>query len=45
MLAPLIKIRYSKVKFKWNKTEQYDFEEIKQIVARDTLLAHLYFNE
>ena len=44
-LATLIKITPNKVKFKWNKTEQYDFEEIKQIVARDTLLAYPYFNK
>ena len=45
MLAPLIKIRYSKVKFKWNKTEQDDFKEINQIVALNNLLAYQYFNE
>ena len=44
-LAPLTIITSSKVKFKWTKIEQDDFNEIKRIVARDTLLAYLYFNE
>ena len=35
----------NKVKFKWHKTEQYAFEEIKQILARDTLLAYPDFNK
>ena len=39
VLAPLTKIMSTKVKFKWTKIEQYDFDEIKQIVARNTLLA------
>ena len=33
------------MKFKWTKIEQDDFEEIKRIVSRDTLLAYPYFNE
>ena len=39
-LVPLTKITSSKVKFKWNKTEQDNFEEIKLIVAHDNLLAY-----
>ena len=33
------------MKFKWTKTEQDNFEEIKRIVAHDTLLAYPDFNE
>ena len=35
-LAPLTKITSNKVKFKWTKTEQDTFDEIKGIVDRDT---------
>ena len=35
----------SKVKFKWKKIEQDTFDEIKWIVACDTLLSYPYFNE
>ena len=31
--------------FKWAKIEQYAFDKIKRIVARDTLLIDLDFNE
>ena len=44
-LAPLTKITPSKVKFKWNKTKQDTFEELKLIVDRDTLLAYPDFNK
>ena len=43
MLATLIKILSSKVKFKWNKIEQDASDEIKRIVASDTLLAYTDF--
>ena len=33
------------MKFKWTKIEQYAFGEIKWIVADDTLLTYLDFNE
>ena len=33
------------MEFKWTKTKQYVFKEIKHIMARDTLLAYPYFNE
>ena len=33
------------MKFKWTKIEQYAFSEIKRIVADDTLLPYLDFNE
>ena len=37
MLASLTKTTPSKVKLKWTKIEQDDFEEIKRIVSRSTL--------
>ena len=33
------------MKFKWIKIEQYAFDKIRRIVARDNLLAHLDFKE
>ena len=44
-LAPLTNITSSKVKFKWTKTEQDDFDEIYSIMAQDNLLTYLDFNE
>ena len=44
-LAPLSIIAYNKVKFKWTKIEQDAFDEIKWIVAYDTLSTYLDFNE
>ena len=44
-LIPLTRIMSSKVKFKWKKIEQDTFDEIKWIVACDTLLSYPYFNE
>ena len=41
-LAPLTNIMSNKVKFKWIKIKQYAFDEIKRILARDTLLAYPY---
>ena len=40
-LAPLTRIMSSKVKFKWKKIEQDTFDEIKRVVAHDTLLTHM----
>ena len=37
MLAPLTKITFSKVKFKWDKIEQYAFGVIKRILAHRIL--------
>ena len=34
-----------KNKLKWTKIKQYSFGEIKRIVAHNTLLAYLNFNE
>ena len=39
-LVSLTKIVSSKVKFKWNKIEQDDSDEIKRILAHDILLAY-----
>ena len=44
-LAPLTKLISIKRKFRWTQFEQYAFDEIKQIVARDTLLTYSYFNK
>ena len=44
-LAPLTKITSSKVEFECTKIKQGSFDEIKQIVIRDTLLAYMYFNK
>ena len=42
---PLTKITSSKVYFKWTKIEQDKFDEIKLIVACDTLFTYTDFNE
>ena len=39
-LAPLTKLTYIKRNFKWTKFKQDDFDEIKRIVACDTLLPY-----
>ena len=44
-LVPLTKITSNKIKFTWTKIEQDAFDEIKRIVARDTLLTYPYFKE
>ena len=44
-LFPLTKIMYIGVKLKWTKTKKYAFDEIKRIVARNTLLTYPDFNE
>ena len=45
ILVPLTKIAPTKVKCKLTTIKQDDFDEIKQIVACDTLLAYTDFNE
>ena len=45
MLAPLTRIFSSKIKFKWTRIEQNTFEGIDRIVAQNTLLLFLDFNE
>ena len=44
-LAPLTKLTYIKRKSRWTQVKQDAFDEIKRIVARDTLLTYLGFNE
>ena len=44
-LAPLNKVTFNKRKFKWTKIKQDAFDEIKRIVARDTLSTYPDFNE
>ena len=43
-LAPLTIFTSIKSKFKWTKVEQYAFDEIKRIVARNNLLTYTDFN-
>ena len=44
-LAPLTKLMSTKVKLRWNKTEQEVFKEIMRTVARNVLLAYPDFNK
>ena len=44
-LSPLTKITSTNRKFEWTEFEQDAFNEIKRIVARDTLLNYPSFNE
>ena len=44
-LAPLTRLTYIKNKFKWAQVEQYAFEKINWIVARNTLSTYPEFNE
>ena len=44
-LLPLTRITYNKRKFKWTKTKQDIFDEIKWILDRGTLLTYPYLNE
>ena len=44
-LAPLTILTYIKGNFKWTQVEQDAFDKINWIVARDTLLTYLDFNE
>ena len=44
-LSPLTKLTSIKRKFKWTQVEQDYFDKTKRIVARNTLLTYLDFNE
>ena len=44
-LAPLTKLTYIKRNFKWMEVEQDAFNEIKRILACDTLLTYPDFDE
>ena len=45
MLAPLTILTYIRRKFKWTQVKKEDFDGIKWIVARVTLLTYPDFNE
>ena len=45
MLAPLTILTFIKIKFKWTQVKQDNFDKIKRIVDRDTLLTYPNFNE
>ena len=45
MLAPLTILTFIKIKFKWTQVKQDNFDKIKRIVDRDTLLPFPNFNE
>ena len=44
-LAPLTSLTYIKRKCKWTQVKQDTFNEIKQIMARDTLLTYTDYNQ
>ena len=44
-LVTLTRLTYIKKKFKLTQVQQDEFDEIKRIVARDTLLIYPYFNK
>ena len=45
LLQPLTARTSTKLDFKWTDVEQKVLDEIKKIVARNTLLIYQYFNE
>ena len=45
LLHPLTALTSNKVKFKWNDVEQKAFDDIKNIVAQDTLFAYSDINK
>ena len=45
ILTRLTNMTSSKVKFKWTKIKQDTFDEVKRILAHDTLLAYPNFSE
>ena len=45
MLEPLTRIMFNKRKFQWLEVYQYNFSEIKRIMARDTLSTYPDSNE
>src|SRR6476620_10513728 len=45
ILAPLTALTSAKVKWKWTDEHQTVFDEMKQVIARETLLAYQYFNK
>ena len=45
LLQPLTALTSTNIEFKWTYVKQKEFDKIKQIVARDTLLIYPDFNE
>ena len=45
MSAPLTILTSININFKWTEVKQDAFDEIKRMVAHDTLLTYLDFNE
>ena len=45
LLAPLSSLTSSKVKWKWTSEHQEAFDQMKQLVARETLLTYPDFNK
>ena len=45
VLAPLTELCSKTTKFQWTERQQKAFEEIKRIVAKETLLAYPDFNQ
>ena len=44
-LVPLTRLLSIRLKFRWTQSKQYYFDEIKPILARNSLLTYLDFNE
>ena len=45
LIQPLTKLTLDRVNFKWTSIEQKSFDDIKLIVASNTLLEYPYFNK
>ena len=45
ILAPLTVLTSAKVPWKWTEEHQNAFDEMKQVISRETLLAYLHFDE
>ena len=45
ILAPLTALTSAKVKWKWTDEHQKAFDEMKQVITRETLLAYPNFNK
>ena len=44
-MAPLTALTSKKVAFKWEKEQQEAFEELKQVISKETLLSFPDFNK
>ena len=45
LLVPLTTLTSNSTKWKWTNAEQQAFDNIKKVVAKETLLVHLNFNK